>query len=219
MAENIHVLPHPDGGWQVKRNDSGKAVAIFKTKKEAMEKARSMSGRSDSNIVEHGADGTMKNITKSRQVDTDMTNVKVHVMPNPKGGWQVKREGSDKIIENFETKEEAMARGRKLCGNSDSHLVEHGADGTIMTVTKSRKVEKKPEKKKILGVIPAGSSKKPAKGKSTKTTTQKIKDAIPFIPKKKTEEKKTSTKAAPKKTCAKKTTVKATPKKTATKKK
>lgn len=43
MSKNIHVTPHPDGGWQVKTEGNSRATARTNTQQEAINIARPMS--------------------------------------------------------------------------------------------------------------------------------------------------------------------------------
>lgn len=54
-----------------------------------------------------------------------------HVVPSPRGGWSVRREGVDQISGHFDRKSDAMERGRTLAREHRSDLVEHGRDGRI----------------------------------------------------------------------------------------
>lgn len=58
-------------------------------------------------------------------------NKNYHVVSNPEGGWDVKREGADRSSNHFDTKAPAMDRGRDLAQKSGVELVEHLRDGTI----------------------------------------------------------------------------------------
>ena len=59
--EEHHVVPNPDGGWDVKRSGSKRASAHTKTKKEAVDKARKMSIRNKTELVIHNTDGKISN--------------------------------------------------------------------------------------------------------------------------------------------------------------
>jgi hypothetical protein len=54
-----------------------------------------------------------------------------HVVPNPDGGWDVKREGAERASNHFDTKVPAIERGKNLAEKSGGELVEHKRDGTI----------------------------------------------------------------------------------------
>lgn len=54
-----------------------------------------------------------------------------HVIPNPEGGWDVKKGGSERASKHFPTKKEAEKWGREVSKNQDSELVVHGKDGKI----------------------------------------------------------------------------------------
>ncbi len=55
-----------------------------------------------------------------------------HVVPNSnRGGWDIKRGGSDRASAHAETKAEAEKIGRTISQNQNTELVIHGKDGTI----------------------------------------------------------------------------------------
>lgn len=55
-----------------------------------------------------------------------------HVVPTSDGRWAVRREGSDRASGIFDTKRDAMDRGRELEKNTGGgELVDHGRDGRI----------------------------------------------------------------------------------------
>ena len=54
-----------------------------------------------------------------------------HVVPNPNGGWSVKRGNSSRSSGNFETKSEAVHRARKISRNASTELKIHNKDGRI----------------------------------------------------------------------------------------
>lgn len=56
-----------------------------------------------------------------------------HVVPNPLGGWAVKREKSERATAILPTKEQAVERARKIAKNQGVELVVHGKDGKIQT--------------------------------------------------------------------------------------
>jgi hypothetical protein len=61
MAEkDQHIMPHPDGGWQVKGEGNAKATKRFKTKEEAVAYAKTLSKNHGSNIVPHKKDGKLQ---------------------------------------------------------------------------------------------------------------------------------------------------------------
>jgi len=47
------------------------------------------------------------------------------------GGWDVKRNGAEKASGHFETKQEAIDRGRTISKNQETELVIHNRDGRI----------------------------------------------------------------------------------------
>ena len=56
-----------------------------------------------------------------------------HVVPNPNGGWDVKKGGGQKVIKHFNKKEDAVNFGRKVSKNQKSEFIIHKKDGTIQS--------------------------------------------------------------------------------------
>lgn len=54
-----------------------------------------------------------------------------HVVPNPEGGWDVRRGGADRASRHFETKREAVDRGREMSRNAGTEFKVHNRDGRI----------------------------------------------------------------------------------------
>ena len=54
-----------------------------------------------------------------------------HVVPNPDGGWDVKRENAKRNSGHYDTKQEAMEAGRRMSINQGTELIPHRKDGTI----------------------------------------------------------------------------------------
>jgi hypothetical protein len=54
-----------------------------------------------------------------------------HVVPNPGGGWDVKRGGGQKSSGHFDTKQDAVSAGREISRNQETELKIHNKDGTI----------------------------------------------------------------------------------------
>ena len=54
-----------------------------------------------------------------------------HVVPSRDGGWDVKRGGAERSSGHFETKREAVDRGREISRRQGSELVIHNQDGKI----------------------------------------------------------------------------------------
>jgi hypothetical protein len=55
-----------------------------------------------------------------------------HVVPNPKGGWDVKRAGAERASAHSETKQAAVDTGRTISRHQRTELVVHGKNGTIL---------------------------------------------------------------------------------------
>lgn len=54
-----------------------------------------------------------------------------HVVPNPNGGWDVKRGGSQRATSHHDRKQEAVDHGREVSRNQKSELRIHNRDGRI----------------------------------------------------------------------------------------
>lgn len=60
MAKNQHVIPHPNGGWQVKGEGNTRATARTATQKEAIGIAREISRNQGSELVIHRPNGQIR---------------------------------------------------------------------------------------------------------------------------------------------------------------
>ncbi len=54
-----------------------------------------------------------------------------HVVPNPKGGWDVKRGGAARASSHHDTKRDAIDHGRAISRNQHTELRIHNRDGRI----------------------------------------------------------------------------------------
>lgn len=54
-----------------------------------------------------------------------------HVVPNPEGGWDVKRGGATRASSHHDTKQDAIDRGRAISRNQNTELRIHNRDGRI----------------------------------------------------------------------------------------
>ena len=54
-----------------------------------------------------------------------------HVVPNPKGGWDVKRSGGERASAHTETKQDAIDKARSISRNQNTELIIHNKDGKI----------------------------------------------------------------------------------------
>ena len=54
-----------------------------------------------------------------------------HVIPNPKGGWDVKRGGAERASSHHDTKQDATTRGREISRNQNTELRIHNKDRKI----------------------------------------------------------------------------------------
>jgi uncharacterized protein YdaT len=54
-----------------------------------------------------------------------------HVVHNPKGGWDVKKENAERASVHTNTKQEAVDKGREISKNQGSELYIHSKNGQI----------------------------------------------------------------------------------------
>jgi uncharacterized protein YdaT len=54
-----------------------------------------------------------------------------HVVPNPDGGWDLKKAGSSRTSGHFDTQQDAIDRGREVSANQNTELFIHARDGQI----------------------------------------------------------------------------------------
>lgn len=54
-----------------------------------------------------------------------------HVVPNPDGGWDVRRGGAKRASAHFKTKREATAYGHEFSRNGETELKIHNRNGRI----------------------------------------------------------------------------------------
>lgn len=60
-----------------------------------------------------------------------MGNDEHHVVPNPDGGWDVKRSGGEQPSHHFDTKQDAVDKARGISRNQETELVIHDKKGRI----------------------------------------------------------------------------------------
>jgi hypothetical protein len=54
-----------------------------------------------------------------------------HVVPNPEGGWDVKRGGAERASGHFDKKQDAVDAAREISRNQGTELKIHNKDGKI----------------------------------------------------------------------------------------
>lgn len=57
---NLHVTPHPDGGWQIKGEGNSRATKRTETQQEAIDIAREISRNQQSELFIHGRNGQIR---------------------------------------------------------------------------------------------------------------------------------------------------------------
>lgn len=66
-----------------------------------------------------------------------------HVVPNPDGGWSVKKSGSSRATKTFKSQSDATRYGSQIARNQKTELVTHSRDGRIESVSSYSKGNKK----------------------------------------------------------------------------
>ncbi|MBT2732087.1 DUF2188 domain-containing protein [Carnobacterium sp. ISL-102] len=60
MGKNQHVVPDPNGGWNVRGENNSKATKHTETKAEAVNQAREISKNQNSELLIHGKNGQIQ---------------------------------------------------------------------------------------------------------------------------------------------------------------
>ena len=55
----------------------------------------------------------------------------VHVVPNPNGGWSIKKGGAKRATKNFDKKQNAIEQAKVISKNNRAELIIHNKDGRI----------------------------------------------------------------------------------------
>lgn len=60
-----------------------------------------------------------------------MAKKSTHVIPDPEGGWSVKREGASRASKRFDKQQDAIAYARNISRDQGAEFVIHWSDGTV----------------------------------------------------------------------------------------
>lgn len=58
--KNVHVVPHPEGGWATKREQGDRASSRHPTQSEAIDRGREIARNNQVDVVIHGRDGRIR---------------------------------------------------------------------------------------------------------------------------------------------------------------
>ncbi|MCF7822057.1 MAG: DUF2188 domain-containing protein [Mariprofundaceae bacterium] len=61
MAKTTHVVPNPNGGWDIRQSNGQKSSGHFDTKQPAVGRAREISRNQRTELVIHNKDGKFGN--------------------------------------------------------------------------------------------------------------------------------------------------------------
>lgn len=56
-----------------------------------------------------------------------------HIVPNPTGGWDIKRNNAERSSGHFDKKVDAINNGRKISQNQGTEFIIHGRNGKIQS--------------------------------------------------------------------------------------
>jgi uncharacterized protein YdaT len=62
-----------------------------------------------------------------------------HVVPNPDGGWDVRKPGASRASAHTDTQREAISRARQITANTGGETIIHRGDGQIRDKDTSRR--------------------------------------------------------------------------------
>jgi hypothetical protein len=71
-----------------------------------------------------------------------------HLVPNPDGGWDVKRNGAEKASVHADTKAEAEKYGREISRNQKTEFIIHDKNGKIQNSDSHGKDPNPPQDRK-----------------------------------------------------------------------
>jgi len=54
-----------------------------------------------------------------------------HIVPDPDGGWNIKKGGAERASKHFDKKQDAIDAGRNISRNQKTELYIHGKNGRI----------------------------------------------------------------------------------------
>lgn len=57
---NVHVVPHPDGGWATRSEGADRVGGRHETQRDAIDAGRDQARRNRSELVIHGKDGQIR---------------------------------------------------------------------------------------------------------------------------------------------------------------
>jgi len=60
MSNNHHVVPNPDGGWDVRRSNSERSSGHFNTQREAIDNGRQISRNQGTELFIHRPNGQIR---------------------------------------------------------------------------------------------------------------------------------------------------------------
>ena len=82
MGKNQHVTPHKDGGWQVKGENNLRATIRTETQAEAIERAREIARRQESELFIHGRNGRIREIHMVMIRFHQKDKIEIHIIKN-----------------------------------------------------------------------------------------------------------------------------------------
>lgn len=72
-----------------------------------------------------------------------------HVVPDPSGGWNVKKTGATRASKHFDKQQDAVAWGKEISKKQGSDFVIHKKDGTVAKKTSSGPISNPPRTRNV----------------------------------------------------------------------
>jgi hypothetical protein len=141
-----HVVPNPKGGWDVKPGGGEKTLKHFERKKDAEDFARQVCQKQNSELIIHSKLGRIQRSDSHPKVSRPRQTH--HVVPNPQGGWDVKKGNGKRALRHFEIKSQAEKFALEKSQKAETELVVHGKTGRIQRSSSHGKNAHKPHRKR-----------------------------------------------------------------------
>ncbi len=129
--KSYHVVPAPDGGWDVRKKGAARASRHFDGKGAAVKWGWEISRIKQAEFYVHRRDGTIRGSAKAKK--------SYHVVPAPDGGWDVRKKGAVRASRHFDGKGAAVKWGWEISRIKQAEFYVHRRDGTIRGSAKAKK--------------------------------------------------------------------------------
>ena len=121
-----HVMLERDT-WVICPEDRSDASHSFSSLEDALHRAHEIAAEQHSAVYVYDPDGALIDRYENYGAGDERA---VHVVAD-QGGWALQRTGSDSVLEHFDTRKEALDRGRSLARNEHTTLIVHYRSGGV----------------------------------------------------------------------------------------